>query len=340
MRKKKQQDIESAAMEHLAPDVTVADGGSKKKNKHIFAKLMCLLSATVVWLYVMNLESTDFERVFTQVPVVVDGVAQLSAESDMSVISGYGNTVDVIVSGKKSEVQDLSAEDIRVSVDVSVLKEAGKVTVPVRIQLPANFTAVNESLLSAEIYVDVDTTREIPVRAVKKEYSISSSYVMGEPVLSQETVMVTGPQQVLELIDCALLELYLGNLTTSATVAATPRLVGEDGTPISNPYVRFDNAEITANISVETTKTVKLTATYALPELANRWTVEFDPVSVTIKGDPLKLEQVEAIPMYTVATDTKAGEYVIGAAAIYLPSGVVLQEQLDSITVRIRQVNE
>ena len=338
MRKKKLKDTEAAEMEHMQPDVTVADERKEKKSRHIFAKILCLFAAAIVWMYVMNLESTDFEQVFSQLPVVVDGVAQLSAESDMSVISGYGNTVDIIVSGKKSEVQKLTAEDIRVSVDVSELSEAGKFTLPVQVQLPDNFTAVNESLLNTEIYVDVNTTREIPIRTVKKGYSISTSYVMGEPELSQETVTVTGPQQVLELIDCALLELNLGNLTTSATVVATPRLVGADGTPISNPYVRFENDEITANISVETTKTVKFTATYALPELANKWMVEFDPVSVTVKGDPLDLEQVEAIPVYTITADTKAGEYVIGADAVYLPSGVELQETLDSITVRIRQI--
>ena len=338
MRKKRQKDREAVSLEHMAPDVVVADNRKAKKSKHVFAKLFCLLAACGVWMYVMNLETTDFEQVFTQIPVVIDGVTQLNADSDMSVISGYDNTVDVIISGKKSEVQNLTAEDIRVSVDVAALREAGKFTLPVQIQLPDNFHAVNENLLNAEIYVDVNTTREIPVRTVKKEYSISLSYSMSEPELSQETVTVTGPQQVLELIDCALLELNLGNLTTSATVVATPRLVGVDGMPISNPYVRFENAEITAKISVETTKTVKLTATYALPELANKWMVEFDPVSVTIKGDPLNLDQVEAIPVYTIAADTKAGEYEVGAGAIYLPNGVELKNSLDSITVRIRQV--
>lgn len=337
MRKKKQQDIESAAMEHLAPDVTVADGGSKKKNKHIFAKLMCLLSATVVWLYVMNLESTDFERVFTQVPVVVDGVAQLSAESDMSVISGYSNTVDVIVSGKKSEVQALSAEDIRVSVDVSALQEAGKFTVPVQIQLPDNFTAVNESLLSAEIYVDVDTTREIPVRIINLDYIVSSSYTMGEPVLSHETVTVTGPQQVLELIDCAALEFDLGNVTTSTTMVGTPHLVDEDGMRISNPYVRFETTEITVGIPVETTRAVKLTCSYTVPDLVNLWMVEFAPATVTVVGDPMLLASLEEISVYELSTDVKAGEYVIGGV-MELPEGVSLKEPLDSITVRIHRI--
>ena len=337
MRKKKQQDIESA-MEHLEPDVTVADGAGKKSTKHIFAKLMCLLAATMVWVYVMNLETTDYERVFTQLPVMVDGVAQLSAESDLSIISGFGNTVDVIVSGKKSEVQDLTAEDIRVSVDVSTLKEAGKFTVPVRIQLPDSFTAVNESLLSAEIYVDVDTTREVPVRITNLDYIVSSSYTMGEPVLSHETVTVTGPQQVLELIDCAALDFDLGNVTTSTTMVGTPHLVDGDGMRISNPYVRFETTEITVVIPVETTRSVKLVCSYAAPDLANLWMVEIDPVAVTVVGDPMLLASLDEICMYDVKPDVKAGEYVIGGGAIELPEGVSLKESMDSITIRIHRI--
>ncbi len=338
MRKKKAKDTDVTGLEHMEPDVVVDDGRKAKKSRHILAKLMCLLAASCVWIYVMNLETTDYEQVFSQVPVVVDGVAQLSAESAMSVISGYDNTVDIIVSGKKSEVQDLTAEDIRVSVDVSVLKEAGKFTIPVRVQLPDNFKAVNENLLSAEIYVDVNTTREVPVRTVKKEYSISTSYTMSEPKLSQETVMVTGPQQVLELIDCALLELNLGNLTTSATVVGTPRLVGADGMAISNPYVRFENAEITVNISVETEKQIKLAYSFALPELRNRWMVEIDPATITAVGDPMLLAQLEQIEVYQVTRDTKAGEYEVGASVIDLPDGVRLLDSIDSIRVRIRQI--
>lgn len=338
MRKKKQKDTEVTYLERMAPDVVVDDGQKSKKSRHIFAKLLCLLAATCVWMYVMNLETTDFERVFTQVPVVIDGVTQLNADSDMSVISGYDNTVDVIVSGKKSEVQALTAEQIRASVDVAALNEAGKFSMPVSIQLPDAFKAVNEGQLVAEIYVDVNTTREIPVRIAKLNYVANLNYTMGEPVLSRDTVTVTGPRQVLELIDCAALNFDLGNVTTSTTMVGTPRLVDADGVPLSNPYVRSDITEITVNIPVETTKVIKFTASYALPELANRWVVEFDPVTVTIKGDPLPVEQVLAIPIYTITNNTKAGEYAVGAGAIELPEGVVLQDALESIIVRISPV--
>ena len=338
MRKKKQQDPEAVEKEQGAPDVETAEKRLERKAQHFVAKIVCLLAAAAVWMYVMNMETTDFERVFSQVPVMVDGVVQLSADSDMSVISGYSNTVDVIVSGKKSDVLDLTADDIRVSVDVSELNEAGKFTLPVNVQLPDNFRAVNESLLSAEIYVDVDTTREIPVRITKLEYIRNSSDEIGEPELSHETITVTGPQQVLELIECAALEFDLGNVTTSTIVVGTPKLVDADGMPISNPYVRFANSEITVNIPVQTEKTIKLTYGYAVPEMINHWMIDIVPATVSVVGDPMLLAQLDTIEVYQIAADARAGEYVISASAIDLPAGVSLKDPIDSFTVQVHQI--
>lgn len=331
MMKKKQENITRA--EHLEPDVIVADQEGKH-SKHIFAKIMCLIAAVCVWLYVMNLERTDYERTFTQVPVIVDGVASLNASCDMSVISGYDNTVDVTVSGKKSEVQAMTAENIRVSVDVSALREAGKFNMPVKIQLPSNILSVNEEDLVAEVYVDVNATREVPVRILSLDYIISSSYTLGEPVLSLETVTVTGPGQVLDLIDCAGLSFTLGSVTTSTTMVGTPSLVDTDGVKISNPYIRCDVSEITVDIPVETTKLIKLVADYASPELLDDWAAEITPQSIMVKGDPMTLATLTEIVVYTIDKDVKEGEYVV--SSIDLPDGVTSEGKTGSIYVRIR----
>ena len=337
MRKKKQ-DTNDALREHAVPDVVVADDRTEKKQRHIFAKLLCLISATVVWLYAMNLESTDYQRVFTSVPVVVDGVTQLNAAGDMSVIAGYGSIVDVVVSGKKSDVQDLTVDDIRASVDVSTLHTAGKYPLPVTVQLPAGFVAVDAEKLTAEVYVDVNTTREIPVRITNLDYVISSSYTMGEPILSHTTVTVTGPAQVLELIDCAALEFDLGNVTTSTTMVGSPSLVDIDGVRLSNPYVRCDIREITAEIPVSTIKELKLVASYQVPELRSGWMAEITPKTVLVEGDPMILNSLEQIAVYEIAVGVREGEYIVGAGVIDLPQGVSVVNAPSSITVRVNKI--
>ena len=337
MRKKKQKKAE-AFREYAVPDVVVADEQEERKKRHILAKLFCLVAATCVWIYVMNLESIDYERTFSQVPVVIDGVTKLNADSNMSVISGYDNKVDIVVSGKKSDVQKMTAEDIRVSVDVSTMAEAGKFTVPVQVQLPAGFVAVNAEELTADLYLDVNTHREIPVRITNLDYIVSSSFTMGEPILSHDTVTVTGPAQVLDLIDHAALEFDLGTVTTSVTMVGTPQMEAADGVRVSNPYVRCDIKEITVAIPVTTTKELKLVATYEVPELRGGWMAEITPVTVTVKGDPLLLGKLEQIAVYEIAVGVSAGQYNIGTSIIELPLGVSVVNPPESIAVRVIRI--
>ncbi len=336
--KKKQRNIDQSLREHTVPDVVVAAEQGEKKKRHIFAKLMCLIIATCVWLYVMNQESTDYEQSFTQLSVVVDGVTQLHAQSNMSVITGYDNTVDVIVSGKKSDVQALSAEDIRVSVDVSELSEAGRFTVPVDIQLPEGFVAINAAQLTAEVYVDVNTEREIPVQIHNLDYVVSSSFAMGQPILSHETVIVKGPAQVLDLVDCAALDFKLGNVTTSVTMVGTPRLVDADGIPVSNPYVRCDVSEITVNIPVTTTKELALVPSYLLPELKNGWTAEITPATILVSGDPMLLSGLSEISVFEIRVNAVEGTYTVGVDAIKLPEGVVVEDLPETLSVHLHRI--
>ena len=339
MRKTKKNQAESAR-EYAVPDVVVAQEQTERKQRHILAKLLCLIAATCVWMYVMNLESINYERTFSQIPVMIDGVTRLNADSNMSVISGYDNTVDVIISGKKSDVQKLTAEEIRASVDVSTMNTAGKFTVSVQIQPPEGFTVVNADRLTAELYLDVNTERQVPVRITNLDYIVSSAYTMGIPVLSHETVTVKGPAQVLDLVECAALEFDLGTVTTSTTMVGTPQLEDADGVRVSNPYIRCDINEITVEIPVTMTKEIRLVASYKVPELKSNWMAEIRPATVTVIGDPMLLAQLEEIAVYEISSSVSVGEYVVGAGVIDLPRGVDVVNVPSGITVIVRKISE
>ena len=338
MRRKKLHQVREMR-EHTVPDIVVADDKPKKKKRHILAKLLCLISATCVWIYVMNQESINYERTFTKIPVAIDGVTQLNAESNMSVISGYDNTVDIVVSGKKSDVQRLTAEEIRASVDVSTVTEAGKFSMAVDVQLPTGFNVTNAGQLTADLYVDLDTQREVPVRITSLGFNVSSSYTMGTPILSHETVTVTGPAQVLDLIECASLAFDLGTVTSSTTMVGIPQLEDAGGVRISNPYVRCDTKEITVKIPVTMTKEIRLTASYKLPELKNNWVANIRPETITVVGDPVLLRDLEEISVYEISSGVSEGEYVVGSGIITLPKGISGVNLPDSIVVIVRKVS-
>ena len=51
----------------------------KKKKYGIIPKLLCLLFAFGIWLYVMYVDSPEYEETFNLVPVQLTGVSELES---------------------------------------------------------------------------------------------------------------------------------------------------------------------------------------------------------------------------------------------------------------------
>ena len=318
------------------PDPVGAPGGQDaveeaKTSGHIIVKLSCLIVAFAIWLYVVGTDTSPFEKSLTGVPISLTGVTDLAAAGNMSVISGYDETVDLLISGKKTEVQDLTSEDIEVSVDVSALKEAGKYSLPVSVKLPSGVSLVTTGL-TVDVYVDVNTTKQVPVVA-KLDYVTDASYHVGEPVLSVTSVTVEGPELVLDTVAYAGLEVSLGRVSTSMTTVATPVLYDADGVKITNPYVRFLGSEVTVNIPVTTQKTLPLVAKFELPEMKNKYTIQIMPATATVEGDPAVLNALEELVVYTA--DKTVREGILTVSFPVLPDNIRLVDSLTSLTVRV-----
>ena len=69
------------------------EGSTPMKRGHAWgAKIVCLLLAFIIWLYVMQVDSPKHEEVFHSIPVELTNTQVLDGESGLSVYSGYGNT--------------------------------------------------------------------------------------------------------------------------------------------------------------------------------------------------------------------------------------------------------
>ena len=57
----------------------------RKRNWHIGTKILCMVCAFIIWLYVMEVDSPDYESEFLDVPVNLAGVSTLENEHNLSV---------------------------------------------------------------------------------------------------------------------------------------------------------------------------------------------------------------------------------------------------------------
>ena len=84
-----------------------APAGAKKTKSRaftLFVIVIAVLSAIVLWLYVLGYDSPNYEKEFN-VAVTAEGESELRAEKGYTVVSDFGFNIKVTVSGPQSEVR-------------------------------------------------------------------------------------------------------------------------------------------------------------------------------------------------------------------------------------------
>ena len=265
------------------------------KVNNVTAKVLCILSAIVLWFYAVSTDTAIVDKTFTDVPVDIRNLDAVDSELGLSVISGYGYTVDLSVSGAKPDINGLSIEDIIAYVDAGQITEAGEYSLQIHVSVPSGITIGGQSANFLELYIDKRSAISVPVE-VDPIYSIESTYKLGDLEPSIQTVNVTGPSEELDKIKCAKVTLELGRISKSLTATGKLVLVDKSGSPITNPYVKMQTSEVSVRIPVYTEKDVPLTVGYKYGYFNDKnVSVKITPSTVRLKGEPDILEDIDSI---------------------------------------------
>ena len=310
------------------------------KSFHIIPKLVCVFLAFILWIYVMEVDSPDYEDVFEDVAVTVVGTTQLENERNLSIFSGYDTLVDVTVKGQKSVIAKYSSEDIVATVDVSKIEKSGMYTLEVFVDVPSGMTLIESSVTQINMFVDKRTTENIPVEASVKSYKISSEeYSLGDITCSTDMISVTGPESVIREIDHGLVEVDLGGefITKSITTEADVLLKSQNGEDIESRYLKLSKTSIQVNVPVYGFKNVPLRVTTKNGFYTEKLTdVTVSPEIIKVKGEPSVLQNVDSIDV-TVIDEKRIGENTQLEVDIILPDNVYLVTgEPETATVNIK----
>lgn len=280
----------------------VAESGGEyvvreSKYENVVAKVLCVLAAIVLWFYVVITDTATDERAFTGLAVSIRNLETVEESLGLSVITGYDSTVDLTVTGTKSEISRISADDISVYVDVKGITAPGEYTLEVKTSLPGGMTASSISSNYITLYVDKRTTVSVPIQVVPY-FTIESNYTLGAPELSMDTVNVSGPAEELAEIDHARVALDLGRVTKSMSSTGTLELIDKSGAVVTNPYVKLQASEVSVYYPVYTYKDVPLTVSYKYNYYnSTNVNVTISPSTVRIKGEPDLLDSLSSITL-------------------------------------------
>lgn len=270
----------------------------------VLPKILCVLAAFVLWIYVMQVESPEYEYEITAVPVELENARALQDESGLSVYAGSGNRINITVAGKKSIVTKLTADDIKATADLSRIKDAGRQSLEVTVDLPEDVTLVAGEPSSVTVYVDETESRSLPISVkFKDDFVIEAPYEFGKPTTDIDTVTVTGPKMRLNELESAAVSIELASPKSTFTTSADIMLVDSRGNSVDLGYFSMSETKVSVTVPIYLTKEypiqVKFKNSLIDPSLVR---VTCEPEVLKIKGDAAKLEG-DTLPFEAIEID-------------------------------------
>lgn len=302
-------------------------------KRWFFSRIFCFLLAIGIWIYVVNIDTQEYEKTFSLIDIAVEGSEELLERNNMSVVNLEESKVSITVKGLRSDISQLSERDFSAYIDVSKLDDSGKHQLEVAIDLPDTVSLVSKYPETVTISVDENIEREFEIDIDVTEYSMDTIYEMGAPTSDIATVHVTGPSNVIDRIKSAKAFINLGTVMTSSVIRTEIVLVDNVGNSIDTTYLTLDNTSVTVVVPVTMLKTVRLECEY-LPgvDLSRYSYVTITPSVIKVKGDPKALNDLDRISIYAL-NGSENMDVSIDFKSILLPIGVEVVDPPASIRI-------
>lgn len=296
----------------------------------LLPKIFCLLAAFCLWIYVIDGESSMSEKEFHGVKIEFS-----QNENGLRVLSSDNVTVDVVLSGKRSVLNRMTASDIAATVDIEHITEASDEPLEVRVRTANDTSVVSWEPRSVRVYLDEPSSRTVSIRA---DYtggtSDDSTLKIGELETSAKNVLVTGPLDIISKISYARamvnLDSFISNSVSIANVQL--ELCDEDGRlirelyPLEYSYIEIGSKSSDSRVNVY----IPVYMVKELPVVPRFLYNLFDPddlsytarpSSITVRGDVGTVSALESVETSAI-DDSQIGRSKTLQVNYLLPDGV------------------
>ena len=234
-------------------------------QKHkILTFLLSLVVSLLLWVYAVTVLNPDDVISVRGVSVRLIGTNELQM-SHLMITGGEYQTVDVEVSGRRSDLKELNSTTLEAVADVSKIDGAGVYELSWSLDPPASVASGDIRLVNSsanKIKVKVSEVQRLPEIPVKVEYTgvIAEGCVREAHVLNKTYVSLSGPAEEVDNIEYARVIVDLNNTKSSLDQELEYDFINEAGeVVVPSNYVTIDDPTVRVMVPVYCYKQVKLT---------------------------------------------------------------------------------
>ena len=317
---------------------------TRTMKRKIGSVLLSLACAFGLWLYVITTVSPGSTDTYYNIPIVWEGESVLN-ENGLMVTAVSSNTVNLRLSGNRSDLSKVNSANITIKADLSKIREPGT-QIPITYTSPtfpgdvASNAFVIESKEPDTIYVTVvkRISKTVPVEVTWVGTTAEGFMIDREnKTLDYPEVTVTGPESVVNTIDRATITVDLDGRRESISESYTYTLCDKNGDPVDARLITTDVEEVRLDVSIRRVKDLRLTYNL-IPgggADADNTTVQLSAETIRVSGSEAALENLGdtlSIGTINLADITKNTSVTFG---ISLPDGITNLTGVTEVTADI-----
>lgn len=294
-------------------------------------KVLCLIGAIILWIFVMNEQNPFSERTFT-VPVHIENF-----DEDNKVILNPINEIQISVRGPRLSLAEVTVEEIKAYAN---LKDVSKGTFrfPLKIVLPSGVELVESANYFSEIVIDDLIMKRIPLET-QIQGKLSDDFQLGEINLTPKMINVKIPFSEKERVVKGYVPIKLDNATESFVIETTP-ILGEQLKLPPNWTLSLDKVMVSVVVAPKDSKMVPISfrSVGKIPENLVMENVSIEPSQVRINGSRTALSKVTFLEVEPFDLSNLTQEETKEVMAnLKIPTDVVSEVQQVKVVMKIKK---
>ena len=255
-----------------------------------------------MWLAIVNVNDPEKTITVSNIPISVTNESAITSR-DMVYNVKSEQYLNITVSGKRSIVSNLSAEDFRATASLKELSKVNSIPVDVTTKnasLGRKITIVKQS--AQTILVDVENLEEKDFTDLVVEYTgkVADGYVAGLSSMSTDEVTVKAPTSIIDKIKKVAVRCSLDGTNTNISKKCPVILYDKNDKEIKSDEIELSDKKIRVNVNVLRAKQVPI-STINKDELgkpADGYVVDdviLSSDSITVYGSEESLDSIESL---------------------------------------------
>ncbi|WP_299144692.1 YbbR-like domain-containing protein [uncultured Dialister sp.] len=224
-------------------------------------KLLCLIAACALWVYVMNEQNPQVENTYT-VPVETRNL-------DRSLVAtNVPSTVKVKVRMARSDMIYMRSDNIKAYVDLSGMTDGDYPNTPILVSVPGDESVVSVTPKTFDLNIDTYAVKTLPANVQifgtpETNFSVESNKV------TPDTITIAGSSTMVAKADRAVVSVNIAGKEKSFAEFDSVNILDADGNTVTGLDIMPSQVKVTVKMKEET-------------KLGNL------PIKIETKGEPAK----------------------------------------------------